>query len=346
MRYRKKVVRACRYGFNGKENDNEVKGIEGSQQDYGFRIYDPRVAKFLSVDPLTKSYPHYTPYQFAGNTPIMAIDLDGAEELPYVQKFDPHTDAFPYIAALNNGAINAVNSVIGIWNSGVEVTRSVGRGTFREDIAAEFGGYADQIKRDYYYHTTTPISQQAKDVGNYVLSPQFVEDIATAYIGGKIVPGSSKSGSKLPVLSVSTAESAPAMNLQQRAQAIHNALPEATQRRTTTAVGEAVDGAGNTKYLVGSSEERLRPAQRGVLRSNEIAVKGKGHAETTILDYASQNNLKVNSIAASRPICAGCEAALRSQNVAPASPLKSAATPMKKWDASSYIPGSSPSSGP
>lgn len=68
-----------RYGFNGKENDNEVKG-EGNQQDYGMRVYDPRLGKFLSVDPLTKDYPWYTPYQFAGNKPIWAIDLDGLEE--------------------------------------------------------------------------------------------------------------------------------------------------------------------------------------------------------------------------------------------------------------------------
>ena len=39
-----------RYGFNGKENDNDVKGVEGSQQDYGMRIYDPRLGRFLSVD--------------------------------------------------------------------------------------------------------------------------------------------------------------------------------------------------------------------------------------------------------------------------------------------------------
>jgi RHS repeat-associated protein len=69
---------AYRYGFNGKENDNDVKG-EGNQQDYGMRIYDPRLGKFLSVDPLTRDYPWYTPYQFAGNTPIQAIDIDGAE---------------------------------------------------------------------------------------------------------------------------------------------------------------------------------------------------------------------------------------------------------------------------
>gem|GEM_PF-5620159 len=66
-----------RFGFNGKEEDKEW----GSQviQDYGFRIYNPSIGKFLSVDPLTASYPWLTPYQFASNTPIMAIDVDGLE---------------------------------------------------------------------------------------------------------------------------------------------------------------------------------------------------------------------------------------------------------------------------
>jgi RHS repeat-associated protein len=61
-------------------NDNEVKG-EGNQQDYGFRIYDPRLGKFLSIDPLTKEYPELTPYQFASNRPIEGIDQDGLEFL-------------------------------------------------------------------------------------------------------------------------------------------------------------------------------------------------------------------------------------------------------------------------
>lgn len=68
-----------RYGFNGKENDNEVKG-EGAQQDYGMRIYDPRMGRFLSVDPITAKYSELTPYQFASNTPIQAVDLDGLEK--------------------------------------------------------------------------------------------------------------------------------------------------------------------------------------------------------------------------------------------------------------------------
>lgn len=32
------------------------------------------------MDPLTREFPWYTPYQFAGNKPIIAIDLDGLEE--------------------------------------------------------------------------------------------------------------------------------------------------------------------------------------------------------------------------------------------------------------------------
>ncbi|MFT3981665.1 MAG: RHS repeat-associated core domain-containing protein [Ferruginibacter sp.] len=68
-----------RFGFNGKENDSEGKG-EGNQQDYGMRIYDIRLGKFLSIDPLTKNYPWYTPYQFAGNKPTWDIDFDGMEE--------------------------------------------------------------------------------------------------------------------------------------------------------------------------------------------------------------------------------------------------------------------------
>ena len=45
------------------------------------RIYDPRVGRFLSVDPISKDYPELTPYQFASNTPIAATDIDGLEGL-------------------------------------------------------------------------------------------------------------------------------------------------------------------------------------------------------------------------------------------------------------------------
>ena len=64
-----------RFGFNGKESDKETYG-DGNIYDYGFRIYNPRLGKFLSVDPLNKFYPMLTPYQFTSNRPIDGVDLE------------------------------------------------------------------------------------------------------------------------------------------------------------------------------------------------------------------------------------------------------------------------------
>ena len=65
-----------RYGFNGKENDNEVKG-EGNSYDFGARMYDPRVARFFAIDPFFRSFPDWSPYVYAFDNPIALIDENG-----------------------------------------------------------------------------------------------------------------------------------------------------------------------------------------------------------------------------------------------------------------------------
>jgi RHS repeat-associated protein len=102
------------YGFNGKENDNEVKG-EGAQQDYGLRIYDPRLGRFLSIDPLETKFPFYTPYQFAGNTPIRFIDLDGAETYDNNAKYWSGQPLFDISKAPANGYNSAGYPRNAIW---------------------------------------------------------------------------------------------------------------------------------------------------------------------------------------------------------------------------------------
>jgi RHS repeat-associated protein len=107
-----------RYGFNGKENDNEVKGT-GNQQDYGMRIYDPRVARFLSLDPLSKEYPWYTPYSYAGNMPIRFIDIDGLEQGPPNFFFEPmkysgKNTVADYAKVVPNAATGVVNGAIAL----------------------------------------------------------------------------------------------------------------------------------------------------------------------------------------------------------------------------------------
>ena len=76
------VVRICdekdnyRFGFNGMEKDNEVKGL-GNSLDFGARMYDSRLGRFTSVDQLAKSFAGISPYLYAQNSPIAMIDRGG-----------------------------------------------------------------------------------------------------------------------------------------------------------------------------------------------------------------------------------------------------------------------------
>ena len=90
-----------RYGFNGKEADNEVKR-EGNSYDYGFRMYDPRIGKFLSVDPLFKEYPWNSTYAFAENDVVRSIDLDGKEKLIIITKQNQDGSSWSLTIQLQN----------------------------------------------------------------------------------------------------------------------------------------------------------------------------------------------------------------------------------------------------
>lgn len=106
-----------RYTFNGKEQDPE-----SGYQDYGFRIYDRRIGRFLSEDPLTKEYPELTPYQFAGNTPIWATDLDGLEP----NYTSPQQVLYEYGAGVSQALGNAWDRFTGLFSSNkTEIDRPV-----------------------------------------------------------------------------------------------------------------------------------------------------------------------------------------------------------------------------
>jgi len=45
--------------------------------DFGARMYDARIGRWMSTDPLKKLYPYVSPYTFAINSPILILDVDG-----------------------------------------------------------------------------------------------------------------------------------------------------------------------------------------------------------------------------------------------------------------------------
>ena len=69
-----------RYGFNGMEQDDEW-SVTGGHLDFGARIYDSRLGRWLAVDPAASKYPSFSPYNFAINNPLVFIDPDGREPI-------------------------------------------------------------------------------------------------------------------------------------------------------------------------------------------------------------------------------------------------------------------------
>jgi RHS repeat-associated protein len=72
----KSYVSSYAYGFNGMEKDDEVKG-SGNSYDFGARMYDSRLGRWLSIDKAFSSYPNYSTYSFALDNPINFIDPTG-----------------------------------------------------------------------------------------------------------------------------------------------------------------------------------------------------------------------------------------------------------------------------
>jgi RHS repeat-associated protein len=76
--FTKERVRGYRFGFNGKEKVDEVYG-DANAYDFGARLYDPRLGRWLAVDPLAVKYSFVSPYQFVNNSPLIFIDPNGKE---------------------------------------------------------------------------------------------------------------------------------------------------------------------------------------------------------------------------------------------------------------------------
>jgi RHS repeat-associated protein len=70
-----------RYLFQGQEHDDEINGATGTSYAFEYRIHDPRVGRFLSIDPLAAKYPHNSPYAFSENRVIDAFELEGLESV-------------------------------------------------------------------------------------------------------------------------------------------------------------------------------------------------------------------------------------------------------------------------
>jgi RHS repeat-associated protein len=68
------------WGVTGLEKDDEISGA-GNTFATEFRQYNSRIGRWWSIDKLANKFPHYSPYMYASNRPIVAVDLDGLEDM-------------------------------------------------------------------------------------------------------------------------------------------------------------------------------------------------------------------------------------------------------------------------
>ena len=70
-----------RYGYGGKENEEELYGSNNSY-DYGARILDSRLGRWFALDPISSKYPFFSPYSYSANSPLIFVDPDGKRIKP------------------------------------------------------------------------------------------------------------------------------------------------------------------------------------------------------------------------------------------------------------------------
>ena len=160
------VVTVCdekdgyRFGFNGMEKDNEVKG-KGNSLDFGARIYDSRLGRWLSIDPLAAKYPDVSTFTFALNTPIQAKDPDGRVVIFISGQHAGDGGQAKYWGGLDNRVMNRigdfsaryVDGALGGWSKTVKPITSFGWPTMGKQpsnlsmhdriVAGEVRGYLD-----------------------------------------------------------------------------------------------------------------------------------------------------------------------------------------------------------
>jgi RHS repeat-associated protein len=158
-----------RFGFNGKEQDNEVSG-EGNSYDFGARIYDSRLGRWMSTDPLQVKYPNYTPYNFAINSPLIFVDYNG-EDIYLTVNDGQINEAGEYVVK-TKVVLKIVTDEI---NETIVLNKHLDKGTLDKLISMEFEPYIVNATKEIASVTTAEVFKSGSS------SDEFTDKSNDAY---------------------------------------------------------------------------------------------------------------------------------------------------------------------
>lgn len=185
-----------KYDYQNQERQDEL-GLNRLQ--FKYRMHDPTIGRFVSIDPLAEDYTHNSTYAFAENKVIKYNELEGLEIT--LNKFDRlgyEDKSWLGKAAtfVGNSGISIANGAIDVFNYAGDLTDpeapltglSFGANKLADDTTATAGAIAD-------YAENTTLSEFGDDVGEALSSVETYENIAGSFVAAGAVSKLGKLGS-------------------------------------------------------------------------------------------------------------------------------------------------------
>jgi RHS repeat-associated protein len=159
-----------RYGFQGQEKDDEVSGNSNSY-DFGARLYNPRVGRWLSRDPADKSFPWQSPYVSMDNNPVLKMDPIGESGIVTVDHSNKTITVSSHMifygeASSTKLATDTASDIQAVWNEGasdyfVEIEGEMYSVTFEIK-----GSYIDVVTKEQIEGDNNPLNNYVKIVND------------------------------------------------------------------------------------------------------------------------------------------------------------------------------------
>lgn len=135
---------------------------EGNSYDFDARIYDSRIGRWLSLDPLASKYPGLSPYNFAVNSPILFIDPNGKEAVVTVDKNEDGGGTIVIKATIYLTGVNANETKASIMNKRFS--------DYAQDRTVNVNGESWTVKFEVNYEYKSDISESDLAKGENILS--------------------------------------------------------------------------------------------------------------------------------------------------------------------------------